>query len=78
MTVNDCESPRVLSLRLQVNFSKQVSVQIWNLQIRSVSLYFQLGEGESFERAVSGHKGHWTQSQAMAWEIDWLCSRLAM
>ena len=36
------------------------------------ALYLQLGEGETFERAAGRHKKHWTQNQAMTWDLGWL------
>ena len=39
------------------------------------ALYLQLGEGETFERAAGRHKKHWTQNQAMTWDLGWLAPR---
>ena len=69
--------PRVLILGFQMHLSKQQNLQIWNLQIMSVALYVQLGEGETFERAAGRHK-HGMQNQGMTGDLGWLCPRVAV
>lgn len=48
---------RVLILGLQINCIKEVNLQIWNLRVKCVALYLQLGDGETLERAAVGTKG---------------------
>ena len=68
---------QVLILGFQMHLSKQQNLQIWNLQIMSVALYLQLGEGETFERAAGRHK-HGMQNQGMTGDLGWLCPRVAV